>query len=373
MKCKWVKKMTDGFFNNAVKYFIPNCNKLFWSGNLKVIDAFKLMTHQSLFWKSVVQAWCIYNFSIPSNCVEVYNQQIWYNSFILVENKPIFYQNLYTKGIIFIKDLVNEDGHIMPVHDILIKYGLDNNCVMVINSIVGAIPQQWKLMINNIHQNHDRNLQYSSNFQKAISSYSITKFIYQSLVKKRAKSFPDRIVDKWSDDINPYIIDRGFVSNCFELVIKSTISPKHRAFQFKLIHRVVVTNKMLYDWKLIDNNLCSFCNQQPETIFHMLWECTTVQNLWISLFQWLGQITQTNIRFNKKEILLGIEDPTFVMYNAVFILTKYFIYSCRCQKLPLNIIALKHNIQYYIQIEKYIAVKNNKLEYHNNKWALLTS
>ena len=376
MKCKWVEKLTDenmGFFNNIVNYFIPNCNKLFWSGNLKVNDAFKLMIHQSIFWKSVVQAWCIYNFSIPSNRTEIYNQQIWYNSFILVEKKPIFYQYLYTKGITFLKDLVNDDGYIMPVHDILAKYDLDHSCIMALNSIVGAVPQQWKLMIENIHQNPEGSLQYSSNFQKAITSYSITKFIYHSLVKKRAKSFSDKLIDKWADDLRPYITDRALMSNCFGLIIKSTISPKHRAFQFKLLHRVLVTNKMLYDWKLIDSNLCSFCNQHTETIFHMLWECTPVQNLWTSLFQWLEQITQVNIRFNKKEILLGIDDATFVMYNAVFILAKHFIYACRCRSLPLNFIALKNNIQYYIQIEKYIAVKNNKLEYHNNKWALLTT
>ena len=373
-KCKWVKKITDttvGFFNNIVNYFIPNSNRLFWSGNLNVADGFKLMKHNSLFWKSVVQAWCIYNFYIPSNLEEIYNQQIWYNSCILIKGKPFFYNHLYTKGITYIKDLMNDDGYIMSVHDILAKYRLNYNWIMVLNGIIDAVPQQWKLVLNANHHIDYNNLQYVSNFQKLVTSPNTTKFVYQSLVKKRAVAFSDRLVDKWSEDLHPLSINRTFISNCFDLIMKSTISPKHRAFQFRLIHRILVTNKMLNDWKIIDNNACSFCNAQPETIFHMLWECTVVQTLWTSLFEWLEQITESNIRFNAKEILLGIEDNTFIMYNAVFILMKQFIYARRCQNLPLNIIALKNNIRYYIQIEKYIAVKNNKLEYHDYKWALL--
>ena len=375
IKCKWIKKITDpnaNFFKNIVHYYIPNSSIWFWSGNLKVSDAFKFMIHQSLFWKSIIQAWCIYNYSIPNSYIEIYNQQIWYNSFILVGHKPIFNDYLNTKGITYIKDLVNDDGHFMSVNDIVLKYGLNHNCIMILNSIVDAVPQQWKMVIHTNHHNGDRNLQYVSNFQKAITSSTISKFIYQTLVKEKAKSFSDRIIIKWSEDISTYVIDRTFLSNCFDWIIKSTISPKHRAFQFKLIHRILVTNKMLHDWKLRDSNLCSFCNSQPETIVHMLWECSAVQNLWTSLFQWLEQITETNIQFNEKEVLLGIEDHTFLMYNALFILTKQFIYSCRCRNMPLNFIALRNNIQYYIKIEKYIAAKNNKIDYHNNKWALLS-
>ena len=152
--------------------------------------------------------------------------------------------------------------------------------------------------------------------------------------------------------------------------MKATISPKHRVFQFKLIHRCLVTNKSLYEWHLKDTNLCSFCGSQTETIVHLLWDCTVVQSLWKAVFKWINEITSTIITFNRKEILLGIDNNNLMFYNAIFILVKQYIYACRCKNTFLNIHSLIRNIKYYIQIEKYIAVKNGKENYHNRKWSI---
>ena len=95
-----------------------------------------------------------------------------------------------------------------------------------------------------------------------------------------------------------------------------------------------------------------------------------MKELW-SLFHWLEEKTQTNYIFNSTEILLGMENSIFNMYNAIFIITKQFIYSCRClNKMP-TFECLINIIKYHINIEKYIATKNGKLAYHTNKWALL--
>ena len=375
MKCNWVKRLNDNsncYWKVFARHYIPNADKLFWTGNLKVSDGIILMTHNSIFWRNIVRAWCIYNYSIPNSIEDILNQQIWYNSFILVGGCPIYSKALHRKGILLIKDIVGQDGYLMTTQEIMVKYDLNNRFWILINSIVSAVPQAWKTTLSTqIHQ-IDRNYIYLNKFQRAITNEKTSKFIYHYLIDSKSKSFSDKIIEKWDTDIRQGIgINRNYLSDCFSLIIKSTISPKHRAFQFRLLHRILVTNKMLNDWKIIDSNLCSFCNSEIETIYHMLWDCTIVRELWVRLFYWLTQITDTNILFNSKDILLGIPDENLMVYNTIFTITKHYIYVCRCKSEPIYIDALISNIKFYKNVEKYIAVKNNKIDYHNKKWELL--
>ena len=375
IKCKWIKKLVNpeaSFLKNIACYFIPDADRLFWSGNLKVSDGLKLLKHDSVFWKSIIQAWCIYNFTVPNSCEEILNQQLWYNSFILLDKKPFFFKYLHLKGIVHIKDIVKQNGHVMSAQELKIKYDLDNNHIMSLNSLIGAVPQQWKNILVNNYQNAAGNQAYTSNFQLIINSINSSKVVYLHLVKKKAQAFPDRLINKWEQDMDQeFYFNREFISNSFKQIILTTISPKHRAFQFRLIHRILVTNKSLYEWKIKEHNLCTFCNLEIETIYHLLWDCTIVQELWRNIFEWLQEKTQTNIIFNSKEILFGIEDNTFLMYNAVFVILKQYIYATRCRNKILNINEAVNVIKYNIQVEKYIAIKNDKLVFHNNKWGLL--
>ena len=100
--------------------------------------------------------------------------------------------------------------------------------------------------------------------------------------------------------------EQGELSEAFSLIMKTTLSTKHREFQYRLIHRILVTNVKLKMWKLRDSDLCSFCNEHTETTTHLMWDCTHIQELWLKLFNWIKNETSQNIRFTKKEVLLGI-------------------------------------------------------------------
>ena len=382
IKCSWVKRLTNtreninwgNSWKNMVKYFIPSCDKLFWSGNLKVHHGISLMEHRSDFWEAVIRSWCIYNFVDPIEFQEIISQQIWYNSFILVNDQPVFCRSLHDAGITYIYDILNVDGNIMSCDEVLQKYNLNVNSIMVVNSIIDAIPVSWKRII---HNNQNQNIvalfnSYKSNFSKVMQNSSNTKFIYQALVSKKSKTFDDRLWIKWSIDFgNNLLCEEDDISNAFSLIKKTTLSPVHRYFQFRVIHRILVTNKNLQIWKLKDNSLCTFCKNDTETIYHVLWECNIIQRLWEQIFHWLHDILDSDIRFNSKEIILGINDEHLMMYNAVFVITKQYIYACKCKDDLPNFDVLITKIKYYIRLEKYIATKIDKLQIHYRKWGLL--
>ena len=116
-------------------------------------------------------------------------------------------------------------------------------------------------------------------------------------------------------------------------------------------------------WGIKQENLCAFCNEEEETILHILWECTLVCRIWTQLFSWIHDNTEINIAFTPKDILFGVENLT------LFVIAKQYLYSCRCQEVIPNFNHLMERIKEVISIEKYIAVKKNKLDIHNRKWA----
>ena len=48
-----------------------------------------------------------------------------------------------------------------------------------------------------------------------------------------------------------------------------TINTRFRVFQYKVLKNALYLNKHLYIFKLRDTELCSFCNQEDETIIHL--------------------------------------------------------------------------------------------------------
>ena len=54
-------------------------------------------------------------------------------------------------------------------------------------------------------------------------------------------------------------------------------------FQYKILHRILSTNSLLFKWKLKETQLCNFCNEAKETILHLFWECNIVKSLWLEM------------------------------------------------------------------------------------------
>ena len=87
---------------------------------------------------------------------------------------------------------------------------------------------------------------------------------------------------------------------------KATIDTKTRSFQYKLLNRIVYTNKSLFKMKLVDSPMCTFCNLLEESLEHLFCNCNCSKEFWMSVVSWLNGVGIDLDLLNEFDILFGL-------------------------------------------------------------------
>ena len=72
----------------------------------------------------------------------------------------------------------------------------------------------------------------------------------------------------------------------WEHVFRNTneIKDSHlRWFEMRILHRILPTQKLLYAMKIMDSPYCTFCQDEAETIKHLICSCQYVKSFWVEL------------------------------------------------------------------------------------------
>lgn len=148
----------------------------------------------SLFLNETIQSWLQFQFYPPVEAESILQQIKWLNANVLIEDKPIFVERMYKKGIMFMNDIVNNDGRIMnDVNNdsrIIIQPINPGVCtIQNYNQLTAALPQKWQLGMNLFvcHQ------------LKIINGLMTIHFmIYQFYLRSRGfATMPHKIRDSW--------------------------------------------------------------------------------------------------------------------------------------------------------------------------------
>lgn len=155
----------------------------------------------------------------------------------------------------------------------------------------------------------------------------------------------------------------------YSLTFEATIDTTLRSFQYRFLMQLIPTNIYLYRCKLTATNICDFCSMNVESIEHLFWECSYVQELWSNLSQFLKS-KNIDVVFNLADICFG-RTPNSTSYrciNYIIILCKFFIFRMKYRKTIPRFEHFKKYLDIRINLEKAIALERNKLEQHNRKW-----
>jgi len=247
LKLIWIKKLINPLDFSPWKILIidkldkigghniwnSSSNQLLWLAENKITNSF---------WKDVLLAWSYRDTKPPSSSAEVLSQILWYNSDILIDKKPVYYKKLVNSNILYINDLINNEGKFYSYQNFQAKIANTNN--VVINfleyyGILSAIPASWKAVLK---QDPRKLLEIVDCRDMALLRHSF----------KPAKIFYWKFLDKihiiptsqkrWLEQINITDIEwRKF----YILPFKTTSHSKLINLQFKILHRILATNKKL--------------------------------------------------------------------------------------------------------------------------------
>ena len=102
---------------------------------------------------------------------------------------------------------------------------------------------------------------------------------------------------KWSDDLklnlNANTWDQIFTI-CFKIVTNNSLV----WFQYKILHRILGTQKLLHQMGKSESDLCLSCHMTTETLMHLFCWCSKVEKIWQDLKEWIKEKTGVTIHFN---------------------------------------------------------------------------
>lgn len=372
LKAQWVTKLhEDCFWTQVLFSMLPYTDPTeLWSCNLNHKHAALFIAPDDHgFWFEVLEAWCRTNFSQPTNVNEILNQYLWYNSFILVENKPYKINIAKQKGLTHIYQLFDNNGRLKSFDLITQEYHNPLTWFQY-TQLIDAIPNSWKSTVLRNYEPHYHELNF---FTRIHNETKIANLVYSRLIND-----PTAIrsrCERWNRKL---IISTTTENFCklFKNMYTLTISTKLRDFQYRLLTGILVTNKLLYLWKITDTQLCTFCRNSVEDEIHLFCECRIVKPIWQQLKSYIQHNQKTHVletlNWSPVNIIFNTVHPkSSSVINFLVLITKQYIYRLRCMSARPTPNAVCLEIEKIYNIELCIAQKKQKLRKHAQKWSLL--
>ena len=154
---------------------------------------------------------------------------------------------------------------------------------------------------------------------------------------------------------------------------RTTRETKLQTFQYKLVHRLIVCQKKLFDMKLADNPNCLYCNETDD-LPHFFLHCNKSNQFWNSFFNWWNGLGDIEIvpGFDclAECVLFGFrtEGDIFSVLNYSILHAKYYIYCQRIhEKNTIDFFQYLIQLKQKLKIEQTICSKINSNSFEKFK------
>ena len=301
LKATWPQILYTEKEYSKLVYKIMRCTTLgedIWKCSLHP-DDIKHLKIPSIFWEDVLRSWSEFNYY--KDC-RIENQLLWYNSRIRISGKPFYWADLYKNGLVFIHQLF-EKGELKTFQQVKEEFGISQ---LRFNSLQSALSMDFKLELKQLTRS-DFLPAPPHNFERytQITKLSLAKEVYQ-YISQDVMEIHGKFI-KWRVDIPSFEGTLLDFKSLHTDIYKTTNVTKYRSFQYRLLQRALTTNIHLYKWKLAESDLCSFCQTSRETVTHIMWQCTKVQQIWKRMLNhlkerypdWSIKLDLKNVIFNQ--------------------------------------------------------------------------
>jgi hypothetical protein len=361
LNTNWIKRLTDKRQANwkviPSVYFKCDDLELYFMSN-KAPDK----SIRSKFYFNIQKNWSEMNaISHPNNTSFIKNQVIWNNRYLTINKKPFIWSKWLNKGIKFINDIIDDNGTFLNSQQLNLKFNININFLNTLQ-VRDSIPLEWKGSVANSEKHETINQCFTIvNGKIKILEKIKTKEIYWLFIKERIPTSQIKWESVYPEGIVP---DLYSWQDIYKLPFQTIRETKLQAFQFKIIHRIINCNKVLYNMNIKEEPVCSYC-EEIDDIQHFFVNCTPVRKFWLTVQTWLNNMYNTNIILSEKTIIFGCmpEDDMLEALNFVILLGKFYIYKQRLfHDNEINFLEYLIDLKYKLDIEEQICKHNKTLD-----------
>ena len=307
------------------------------------------------FWADITTACQNIQNKLALNNTWASNIPLWYNSRINLEYR----HSWFNQGIVWVTDILDYRGDIFSKQELREK-GFNINFLEYAN---------LKFNIQNLDMKKKDIACFGPNIP-----YLLFKIGYNvkgcSKIYHILMNFNDNILldvkTKWERILNeeiPYTM----VKNSFINIPKMNEGPYNRYIHFKLLHRRIATNKLLFEMNIKQDNLCPYCTNTVETVEHAFLECIYVRTFWRDIENWLKRSIDNTIKIVEMEKIFCPKNPKDIIYKVINT-AKIVIYRNRQTGKNYNLNDLKNILKNQMLLEEYFANVNNLENEFLNTW-----
>ena len=263
LRLGWIKRIfssSNGTWKSYLQYILKNYGGfLLFNCNYNIKD----LSIQSQFYKELLEWW--------SEFREMFAEEkdwrfiIWNNKEIRLENKTVFYENYVNSGILCVNDLHLDVDNITSFNTI--ARNIDKNNFLLWTGLRHSVPSSLRHTYSgSIPDLTNPSFKYSNCLFDVTKNTS--RDYYSLLVSSRAR-FPNNAINLTRD----FNYTKDQLKQIYNLPHTVAIEPYLRAFQYKVLNSILYTNAKLFKIGFVENEKCSFCNCEKETLLHLMFHC----------------------------------------------------------------------------------------------------
>ena len=368
LKCTWIRRLLNTWNSGWATLFskvtgIKNVLVL-EGGHSSITDFLKAATKPNQFWINVLTAWNTFvKCNLPENREDSLTSVLWYNHRIKVGKKYVHYKHWASKGVNFVCDLLDEQGNFLTMENFKATFNVRTN-FLEYGGIIRAVKESFKSFLKGENGNIFFPI-IPFNFKTILRDKKGSTCIYNILAS--AKRVVYKFIDKWETKLNVNIPVSKWSVIC-NIPFMITTDCRLRWFQYRLVHRILGVKSFLYRIGKGDNDLCTFCQVETETLVHLFCTCEIVSTFWKQFRDWIKNDLNMELLLNNEAILFGIFNKNWGTLNLILLLCRYHIYKMKMNGGKPSLTLLQRDIQSYYSLEKYIFTTNGDTAKFHLKW-----
>jgi exonuclease III len=260
-----------------------------------------------MFYQQCLIGFCKSNNNDISCKSDLFNQIIWGNQNFTINGKCLHSITFIDSDILYIRDVVDPNGNINE--NMYNKLRNKREYIFITEQIMCAlIPyKNYRFAQNDLIQDKEP-------MRKEDFIGKKSKDFYIKLIKN--KCIPPKMTNTWCQEFNIQEINWKEI---YEQKLKTALDARMSEFNFKILMNILATRLNLFRWQKATSPLCIYCYNIVQNTKHMLWECPSVSNMWISV----GQIL--NIDITWQHIVTGYQLNKTL--NPIITLIAYTVYK----------------------------------------------